>query len=209
MTGGFGDPRLPDRFWAKVEVVAEASTYPGPCWIWNKAISTAGYATYWYQDSTMSGHVVSYTCLVEKVPAGLQLDHLCRIRSCVNPDHLEPVTGRVNTLRGETLPATNAAKTHCLRGHEFTSENTRMARDGRRICRACPREARQALVGEELQAHRAYMQGASKKSRAKRLQDPEKLAKIRLQNKEASRRWRDRRRDDRALEREQRNESEG
>jgi hypothetical protein len=68
----------------------------------------------------------------------MQLDHLCRVRGCVNPDHLEVVTGATNTLRGISSPAINARKTHCRRGHEFTPENTYIDRGSRR-CKACRR----------------------------------------------------------------------
>jgi hypothetical protein len=72
----------------------------------------------------------------------LQLDHLCRVRHCVYPAHLEPVTPRENVLRGETVAASNARKTHCLRGHPFDEVNTChwQSRPGRRDCRECKRD---------------------------------------------------------------------
>jgi len=69
----------------------------------------------------------------------LEIDHLCRVRCCVNPDHLEAVTHRENILRGNTFAAVNAAKTHCPKGHEYTPENTRIHTGGRRQCIACSR----------------------------------------------------------------------
>ena len=73
------------------------------------------------------------------IPEGLTLDHLCRVRACVNPAHLEPVTLRENTLRSPSAPtAINARKTECLRGHAFTPENTWVHRS-RRCCRECKR----------------------------------------------------------------------
>ena len=78
------------------------------------------------------------------VPGGLQLDHLCRNRGCVNPDHLELVTGRENLLRGETLVKVQVAQTHCARGHVFNEENTYMHvnRKGKKFrkCRTCCKE---------------------------------------------------------------------
>ena len=85
-------------------------------------------------------HRVVYSALRGEIPEGLELDHLCRNRRCVNPWHLELVTGRVNTLRGDALSAINARKTHCIGGHAFTPENTRIW-GGQRICRTCRREA--------------------------------------------------------------------
>jgi hypothetical protein len=70
----------------------------------------------------------------------LKLDHLCRNPACVRPDHLEAVTARENTLRGIGPTAVNALKTHCVHGHEFTPENTRM-KGIRRVCRECQRAA--------------------------------------------------------------------
>jgi hypothetical protein len=73
------------------------------------------------------------------VPTGLHLDHLCGNRSCVRPDHLEPVTQRENTLRGGSFSAVNAKKTHCIRGHEFAGENLGARSDGR-ACLRCKQE---------------------------------------------------------------------
>lgn len=85
------------------------------------------------------------------IGAGMVIDHLCRNRACVNPGHLEVVTVRVNTLRGHTIQATNANKTHCKRGHPFDEANTRWIKHTRksgvfleRRCRTCAREALQA-----------------------------------------------------------------
>jgi hypothetical protein len=76
---------------------------------------------------------------VGKIPEGLQIDHLCRVRECANPAHLEAVTCRENLLRGDTVTAHNANKTHCVNGHEYTPENTAITRDGCRRCRICHR----------------------------------------------------------------------
>jgi hypothetical protein len=73
------------------------------------------------------------------VPDGLDLDHLCRNRACCEVSHLEPVTRQVNLLRGETIAARNAARTHCPAEHEYTPENTQM-KDGTRQCRQCDRD---------------------------------------------------------------------
>lgn len=81
--------------------------------------------------------MVAYELSVGPVPDGLTLDHLCRVRHCVNPTHLDPCTIGENVGRAPTCPTTiNANKTHCVHGHEFTVENVYAYR-GKRYCRAC------------------------------------------------------------------------
>lgn len=113
------------------------------CWFWTGGYSSTGYGAIGVDGKGRSPHRVLYELMVGPVPEGLDLDHLCRNRKCVNYSHLEPVTRRVNLLRGETtLAAKNAAKTHCLRGHEFTECNTYIGnRKGNKIreCRECKR----------------------------------------------------------------------
>lgn len=82
-------------------------------------------------------HRVVYESLVGPVPEGMDLDHLCRNRACVNPDHLEPVSRGINLHRGETIPAAKAAQTHCINGHEFDERNTGIRPNGTRWCKAC------------------------------------------------------------------------
>ena len=89
--------------------------------------------------NTMPAHRYAYEELVGPIPEGLQLDHLCRNRSCVNPDHLEPVTCRENLRRGETLNAANLAKTHCPAGHPYAGENLSITAKGFRECIECGR----------------------------------------------------------------------
>lgn len=109
------------------------------CWNWTGTIKSDGYGTAWFRGRTLGAHRIAYQLLVGSVPDGLCLDHLCRNRSCVNPAHLEPVTTRENILRGEAPPAKFAVATHCIRGHEFSPENTYYQAGGRRACHACSR----------------------------------------------------------------------
>lgn len=130
-----GDTRLRPSFWERVVI-------DGSCWRWTGAISPYGYgATPWaYRpDESPRAHKVAYLALVGPIPQDLVLDHLCRHRWCVNPDHLEPVTPRENILRGEGFAAQNARATHCIDGHELCGPNLYVTPDGRRQCRACGR----------------------------------------------------------------------
>lgn len=129
---------LDQRFWAKVEKT-EA------CWFWTAAIGDDGYGRFWAEGQMRRAHRVSYIAMVGSVPEGLVLDHLCRQRSCVRPDHLEPVTPLENSLRGigptlSTYQYVNV--TSCPKGHPYDADNTyhRPDRPGRE-CRACQREA--------------------------------------------------------------------
>lgn len=87
-------------------------------------------------------HRFAYLHLVGPIDGSLVLDHLCRNRRCWRPEHLEPVTGRENTLRGASFSAVNAAKIHCHRGHALTVDNVRVELGGRRRCLTCEREKR-------------------------------------------------------------------
>lgn len=130
-----------EAFWAKVD-----KTAPGGCWVWT-GTKWGGYGKTWTDASPRKrifSHVRAYQMLVGPVPEGMDLDHLCRNRACCNPAHLEPVTHHENVLRGYGLGGTNARKTHCAKGHEYTPENTIVEtwRTGHptRICRECRRQ---------------------------------------------------------------------
>src|SRR5690242_13805090 len=115
------------------------------CWLWvGSMFQTGGYGR--YGNKSRLAHRVVYELLVGPIPDGLTLDHLCRVRSCVNPKHLEPVTLKVNTLRGQSITALNSVKAHCKFGHPFNEFNT-MSVPGGRGCRACSRERARKYKG--------------------------------------------------------------
>jgi hypothetical protein len=135
-----------DRFWEKV---AEA-TEPSPagwsgCWLWTASLNPTGYGAFGLGGRAGRMHVahrVAYEWIVGKVPAGLELDHLCRDRRCVNPAHLEAVTHRENVRRGNGWSGRHARATHCPAGHPLAGRNLSRyeLRQGQRKCLACHAE---------------------------------------------------------------------
>lgn len=103
------------------------------CWLWGGCVVGNGYAGIRLRGRSVRVHRLIYEHIIGAIPEGLELDHLCRVRLCVNPWHLEPVTHLVNMQRGVI-----ATKTECCRGHAFTLENTYRYGE-RRHCRECVR----------------------------------------------------------------------
>jgi len=131
-----------DRFWAKVD--KQGPPWNGKsCWIWTASRSRKGYGSFW-DGANRQAHRVAYELARGPIPAGLQIDHLCRNRACMNPGHMELVDSRTNTLRGESFSARESRQTHCIHGHKFTPTNTRITRVGKRKCRECNRAHRRA-----------------------------------------------------------------
>jgi hypothetical protein len=124
------------RFASKVEIDPE-----GGCWLWIGKLNRNGYGRFMHPDQrNIVAHRYAYETAVGPIRDGLQLDHLCRVRRCVNPAHLEPVTQRVNLLRGDTLTAKAAAATHCPSGHPYSGNNLYVNPKGHRFCRECHRK---------------------------------------------------------------------
>lgn len=117
------------RFWSYVDT-------SGDCWLWLGADNGHGYGATYFEGKQQQAHRVAYKLLVGPIPNGLQLDHLCRNRACVRPDHLEAVDIRTNLIRGNGTTGVNFRRTHCKHGHPFTTDNT-YNWNGIRQCRSC------------------------------------------------------------------------
>lgn len=119
----------PDLLWSKVNKTET-------CWLWTGQLDISGYGQILRNGKLFKTHRVAYELLVGPIPEGLTLDHVkdrgCQHRSCCNPAHLEPVTNRVNILRGDSIAANNARKTHCKRGHLIDGANKQQ-----RFCKTC------------------------------------------------------------------------
>ena len=124
------------RFWNKVDKTQS-------CWIWTAAKDQNGYGLIWFNGRLNRSHRVSWILSVGDIPPDLQIDHVCRNRACCNPAHLELVSSKENTHRGNGNAAIHARKIQCVNGHEFTPENTRWyttpAGRTTRVCKACKR----------------------------------------------------------------------
>ena len=135
-----------ERFWARVDLNGPSpAARPdlGPCWVWLAKLDADGYGSFFVgRKRFVKAHRWAYGVTRGPIPDSLELDHLCRVRRCVNPAHLEPVPHRVNVLRGTSFAGQEAGVTHCPRGHPYDEGNTylRQRRYGvSRTCRACAR----------------------------------------------------------------------
>lgn len=143
-----GGQRRPiaERFWEKVDrdgPLPEVAPELGQCWIWTASLDGRGYG----QIGTGVGKGVvkayrwAWVDANGDVPEGLELDHLCRVKQCVRPGHLQPVTQRTNNLRSNSASAQRARSTQCPQGHPYDDENTYVDRTRARHCRTCGVEA--------------------------------------------------------------------
>lgn len=123
-----------------VQRVLGRITKTDTCWLWPTA--KGGYGAVWFNGRTCGAHRAVYEIFHGPIPKGMELDHLCRVHSCVNPDHLEPVTHVENVMRGKGIGVQNAAKTHCPQGHPYDDVNTYWWRTWR-YCRSCLKANRQ------------------------------------------------------------------
>lgn len=163
------------RFLAKVDKTET-------CWLWTAWVEHNGYGRFWLDGRQHGAHRVAYELYVAPIPPGLEIDHLCRVRHCVNPTHLEVVTASENVRRSTNAEAARRrgmAITHCPRGHAYTPENTYTTRDGR-TCLACKRASARAFYERNRTA-------TVERARQWRLANPERAREV---GREAQRRLR-------------------
>lgn len=139
-----------ERFQEKIQIDDESG-----CWLWIGYLLPGGYATISFQGKKQYAHRVAYSQFVGPIPEGMVLDHLCRIRNCCNPAHLEPVTQAENSRRAIWgPPRPNQVRDQCRKGHPYTEENTLPDNGDGRKCRTCYLESKR----------RAYLRKQSGKS---------------------------------------------
>ena len=151
-----------ERFWDNAQCEPNSG-----CWLWIGTLNSGGYGQLTVRGRSWTAQRVSYTAYKGPIPDGLHIDHLCRVRQCVNPDHLEAVTRKENARRGirdgDNTGNQNTRKTHCVHGHEFTASNT-ISRNGGawRGCRECKR----------IFARRYRLKERAKTAERRRLREP-------------------------------------
>lgn len=122
-----GIPHTEEGFWSLVEVT-------GACWYWQGGLTPEGYGYWFFEGRTSGVHRIAHRMLTqEEVPSSMHIDHLCRTRNCVNPDHMEVVTPEENSRRANRP---KVERTHCTHGHEWTPGNTLPLGTSKR-CRQC------------------------------------------------------------------------
>lgn len=133
------------RFFAKVNKRGPVFKKLGRCWLWIGLTNRDGYGRIYYEGRMVLASRLSYSVFVGVIPDGKAIDHLCRVRNCVNPKHLEPVTWGENTIRGigpEITRQRHAAKLFCPQGHPYAGSNLYLnTRTNNRACRICRRAA--------------------------------------------------------------------
>lgn len=134
--------RIPE--WRFRRVFNKIHVTESGCWIWQGELSNYGYGRMWFKRKRVQMHRWMYEMLVGPIPEGLQIDHLCRVRACCNPEHLEPVTLQENRRRG------GAAIQACRSGHPFDQSNTYIRPNGNRACRTCRRAAGRKYAANQI-----------------------------------------------------------
>lgn len=129
--------KLEERLASKIRLAPTSD-----CWLWCGTISARGYGYICIAGKSRLAHRVSYELFYGLIPVGLEIDHICRVRNCINPKHLRTVTHNQNMMADGSLNIFKRLKeqTHCIHGHLFSVENTRIKKNGGRICKECNRQ---------------------------------------------------------------------
>ena len=165
------------------------------CWLWTGGTSR-GYGKFRVGRKQKQASRVAYELMRGPIPEGLQLDHLCHRPICIRPDHLEPVTPSENYLRGFGVPAINARKSHCIRGHPLTGENLAIVpmrgRGPQRRCLACARERNARYEQDRLSdPKKCAVRNKQQRERfARKMANPVKAASLREYGRLNMQRWR-------------------
>jgi HNH endonuclease len=152
-----------DKFWSNIEKT-------GSCWLWTAAITHEGYGSLTINNLKIYAHRFSYELHCGIIPGDLTVDHVCRVRRCVNPDHLRLLSARDNVLAGMGITAMNARKTHCNKNHELSGDNLYIppGRPNERHCRICKRlhdrKRKDRLIAERATQRAAALLAAANKA---------------------------------------------
>lgn len=139
---------ISERFWAKTDRA-------GNCWLWTGSMDSCGYGMFKFDGSMRGAHRWAWQDANGPIPDGLEIDHLCRVRNCVNPDHMECVSHAENVRRGD-VGSLNRRKTHCPQGHPYSGANLGMSNAGRRQCLRCLRAQSVQFAKDNPEKCRAY-----------------------------------------------------
>ena len=138
--------KILQQIFSKIKISTELFYNNSPCWEWTAYRDKDGYGKLRDGKNQRPAHRLIFSYFVEQIPSHLHCDHLCQVKHCVNPCHMEPVTPKINIYRSANAASLNVQKTHCLRGHPFNETNTRLSPDKRhRICRKCEYEKTKRL----------------------------------------------------------------
>jgi hypothetical protein len=150
----FNDPCLPLKIWSRIYIIPQTN-----CWLWTGPINRDGYGSVHFNQKQQQIHRVFYETFKGPILKGTEIDHLCRVRNCCNPDHLETVSHQKNVDRSNGRKG-SLKRTHCINGHPYTPENTYRSPQGVRACKICRAikmtESRQRNIEKVRERDRLY-----------------------------------------------------
>lgn len=167
-------PTPEERFWAKVDKdgpVSQVRPDLGRCWLWTASRNRDGYGQFGWQGKSVGAHRIGFEMDGEKIPEGLTVDHLCRVRHCIRRSHMEAVSQSVNWARGtfaerrSEYHESRRRSRHCKSGHEYTEANTLRTTSGHRACRQCRiaepgRRGKRVFQGRDAEGRARNAEGA-------------------------------------------------